>query len=222
MSLTTHRHAPDVKRQLYDAKESAYYGHVRHELVALVPEGNHRVLEIGCGEGGTLHALKRVGKAREICGIDIAATAVGLDRFLIADIERDPLPFEAESFDVILCADVLEHLVDPWTTVRTLTKLLRKGGWLVVSLPNFREIRNLFQIVVRGDFRYETSGIRDRTHLRFFCRRGMLGLLEQAELHVTDVRPNLSPRCRVANWLSLGLAEQFLAVQYLLVARKPE
>jgi len=213
-------------------KNRGYFGYERHDLVELIPAGPPgRVLEIGAGDGSTLAALKRTGKASEVVGVEIVSLPGGgqarkeIDRFIIADIEQQALGLPPGSFDVIICGDVLEHLRDPWQILGYLNGLLRRGGTFVISLPNIRYWRALGRIIL-GDFHYAPSGVLDRTHLRFFCRRNMLDLVRSAGLEIGKVEPSFLRQSelrgdRILNSLTLGLIEQFLAQQYLIVAEKP-
>jgi SAM-dependent methyltransferase len=178
-----------------------------------------------------LVALKRSGKAREVVGVELMAIPGGgqnrpeIDRFIIADIEQQRLDLEPESFDVVICGDVLEHLRDPWSALQYLSGFLRCAGIFVISLPNILYWRAFARIAL-GDFRYASSGVLDRTHLRFFCRKNMLDLVRSAGLDIRSVEPSfrrhqLLKKVRLMNALSLGLGERFWAQQYLIVAEKP-
>jgi 2-polyprenyl-3-methyl-5-hydroxy-6-metoxy-1,4-benzoquinol methylase len=215
----------------YAEKGSGYFNIDRHDLFQLVPSGSGRVLDIGAAEGSMLVALKQSGKAREVVGVELMAIPGGkqnrveIDRFIIADIEQQSLDLEPESFDVIICGDVLEHLRDPWSALQYLTGFLHHGGTFVISLPNILYWRAFARIVL-GDFRYAPSGVLDRTHLRFFCRKNMLDLVRSAGLKIRTVEPSfrrhqLLRSDRLMNALSLGIGERFLAQQYLITAEKP-
>ncbi len=216
----------------YDDKGAAYFAHSRQDLLALLPPGTvDAVLEIGAGDGATLHALKASGRARHVTGVELtrAADAAGhlavIDEFRVADVEQDTLPFAPASFDLLICADVLEHLRDPWAVLQGLVGFLRPGGVALISLPNIRYWRAL-HCILRGDFRYAPTGVLDRTHLRFFAKRNMQALIEGAGLVIEADRPSFLGqaqlrRDRQANALTLGLFEAFFAQQYLFRARKP-
>ena len=214
----------------YADAQSSYFAHTRHDVIGVIPaENTGRVLEIGCGRGHTLLALKKAGRATEVVGVELVdlprteAEIAGVDRYIICDIESSRLDLAAASFDVVICADVLEHLRDPWAAVVMLNGLLRQGGVLVASVPNVREVRTLYNLLVRGDFAYAQAGVLDRTHLRFFCKKNILELLTTAGGKVERVSDDLATRF---NWrarlhrLTFGLLEQFLVTQYLVVVRK--
>ena len=215
----------------YLEKTREYFNFDRQDILQLIPiEQPGRVLEIGAAEGSMLVALKRSGKAREVVGVELCAIPGGgqsreeIDRFIIADVEQKCLDLELESFDTLICADVLEHLRDPWGTLAYLTGFLRPGGTLVASLPNILYWRACVRILM-GDFRYASSGVLDKTHLRFFCKKNIVDLVRSAQLRILTVEPSFLrqqelKQDRVMNALSLGLAERFFAQQYLIVAEK--
>jgi SAM-dependent methyltransferase len=93
-----------------------------------------------------------------------------------------------ESFDLVVCADVLEHLVDPWETVRRLRSVAAPGGTPVMSVPNIRFYRALWKIGFGDGFRYETDGIFDVTHLRFFTRSTIESMVQDADWTLTRDR----------------------------------
>jgi len=148
-----------------------YYSNIRPEVVALIPPGTKRLLDVGCGEGKMSAEAKRLGVA-EAYGIEALdsvakkARAV-LDDVLISDIETAAIPWSG--FDCIVCADVLEHLRDPWATLRKLRALLSENGVLIASIPNIAHFSVVLRII-RDRFAYEDDGILDRTHLRFFTK----------------------------------------------------
>jgi 2-polyprenyl-3-methyl-5-hydroxy-6-metoxy-1,4-benzoquinol methylase len=211
-----------VKAEAYVQKDRDYFTYVRHDVIDLVPPGNHRVLEVGCGRGATLLTLKELGRARETIGLDISSFDAPLDRCLVGDIEEMELPIEPGTLDVIICADVLEHLVDPWKVVGRLAELLRPGGLLISSIPNFRCDLALVPVLLHGDFGYKDAGVMDRTHLRFFCKKNALALMQEGGLRIRHVGFDLTGKRKLALRLSLGLAEPFLVVQYLIVSEKPQ
>lgn len=113
-------------------------------------EGTLRVLDLGCGTGDVLEGLPR--DILKVTGVDfvpeMAATAASThptDRFAAADATR--LPFGGTTFDVITCLGVLEYIPDPQRVLEECARVLRPGGWLIVSFPNrsswFRTLSNL-------------------------------------------------------------------------------
>ena len=149
-----------------------YYSSARKDLQTMLPEKLGRVLDVGCGRGHLGADCKNLG-ASEVVGIEITeenaeAAKQRLDEVLCGNIESMDLPLAPGSFDTILCADVLEHLVDPWTTLRRLRDLLTPTGCVVASIPNIAHYSIILKLLT-GTWRYEDAGLLDRTHLRFFA-----------------------------------------------------
>lgn len=141
------------------------------------------VLDIGCA-GGVNAAWYRNHGAERLVGVEpdeASATraAARFDRVLTSSIE-DAIPSIGERFELIVCADVLEHLIDPWTVLRDLRTLAEPNGVLVISMPNIRFYRTLWRIAFGAGFRYEQSGILDSTHIRFFTRATLLEMVAEA------------------------------------------
>lgn len=90
-------------------------------------------------------------------------------------------------FDAIVFADVLEHVPDPASVLRAIRPLLAPGGWIVISVPNVSHIDVRLSLLA-GAFDYADTGLLDRTHLRFFTRKTLEQLLDEAGLVITDVR----------------------------------
>ena len=211
--------------ELYDSKSEGYYSGVRQSLIDLIPEGPNKIIELGCAKGYTLITARQAGKAAEIVGIDILTPEEShqrLDRYIKSESSDIVIDYPEDYFDVALCADVLEHLVNPWDAVRQLCRYLKPGGILIASLPNVRFYKTMMAIFLNGDFRYsEDGGILDNTHLRFFCKKNMRSLLTSAGLEVLSSHCKMSVAQRALTMLSGGLAEEFFVRQYTLVTRKP-
>lgn len=161
--------------------------HNAHGLVAsFVPDAS-RVLDIGCGFGQVASRLRlrgcritgvepdpvRRSTAAEYCERVMDGVAEGLDQ-----LDLDPA-----SFDAILFADVLEHLVDPWSALRDVQRFLKPTGQIVISIPNLANFGVRLNLL-KGEFRYQDFGIYDRTHLRFFTRATAEELVQSAGLRV--------------------------------------
>lgn len=207
-----------------------YYDSVRRDVLPAIPTDAQRMLEIGCGAGSTLGFLKDQGLCDWAGGVEfipeIAEQAqTRLDQVWIGDIERMDLDIPERSLDVILCLDVLEHLVDPWSVVRRLDVLLKPGGCIVASIPNVRNSKVVFPLFWRGEWTYQDYGVLDRTHLRFFVRRTAIELMECSGLQVDFIdylyqKMKRRRRRKILSFLTFGLWREFAAVQFLIRAVK--
>jgi 2-polyprenyl-3-methyl-5-hydroxy-6-metoxy-1,4-benzoquinol methylase len=216
---------------MYESKGQEYFTLCRMDMLEAIPgNGKNKILEIGAGSGETLLKAKALGLAEEVVGVELVRLGNGkqshpaIDRFIIGDVEQMDLPLEQNYFDVVLCGDVLEHLTDPWKTVKKLSTYLKPNGYFIASIPNIREIKTLLKIVLHGDFNYNVAGILDKTHLRFFCKKNMLALFEQSGLTVISIKSNLDILGKgkrvLLNKLTFRFFSEFLEGEYLLVAQK--
>lgn len=177
-----------------------YFGSDRPDVRALVPAEVTGVLDVGCGEGAFLGALATDRPGLRTIGIeaDPGAGQRGRDRGV--DIRTGLFPDALDGFDAavdcITFNDVLEHLEDPWVALERARALVGPGRWLVTSIPNLRNLDNLQELVVRGDFRYRPSGVLDVTHLRFFTRRSAERLLSETGWTVQSATPALPIKSR--------------------------
>lgn len=209
-----------------------YFATARTEILPWLPAHVARMLDLGCGAGATVAAVKHARDVGWAGGIELmpeqakAAEQV-CDRVWSGDINHLPIEDEiaAGSLDLVLCLDVLEHLADPWSVVVRLSALIAPGGRLIVSVPNVRNYRFIWRLLTRGDFRYRDFGLLDRTHLRFFTRATAVELAMGGNLKL--VCANCVQAWRAPDWrwalngLTRGRADELLAKQWLVVVERP-
>lgn len=218
---------------IYESKDESYYKGVREDLISLLPKNTtQKILEIGAGGGNTLVEIKSRGLASEVVGVDLfklkqsSQESSVIDKFIIANLETDTLDLPLNYFDIIIAGDVLEHLVDPWIVVKKLSIFLKKGGKLIISVPNIREITTMYKIFLKGDFDYNPKGgILDKTHLRFFCKKNVNQLFDLNDFHIDNIYSNLHilPIKGIrykTSIITFGVLDQYLTTQYLSIATK--
>lgn len=169
------------------ARRSAYESE-RSEILDLVPARARRVLDLGCSTGWLAAALKRRGDV-EVVGIErepayAAEARAHCDLVIEGDVAD--VPDELGRFDCLVAADVLEHLVDPWSALEAYVAMLDPGCRAIVSLPNVAHW-STFARLAGGSWPRLPEGIHDETHLRWFTRRDAIELLEGAGLQVEHV-----------------------------------
>ena len=204
-----------------------YYHFVRQEIKPLLPNTCNRILEVGAGAGATLRWLKGRYPKAETTAVEINTALLGelkqnADIAIIGPI--DETLSQLKRYDLILLLDVLEHLADSTTTLRTLSKLLSPGGRVIVSVPNIAHLSVSVPLLLFRRFNYHDAGILDRTHLRFFVEDTAIKLLNDANLRVTSglLSGIQGPRAKMLNSLSCGLLRHYLAKQYILCGQLDE
>jgi len=168
------------------------------KIVNLIPAGV-RVLEVGCAGGHVTGFLTREKDCRVI-GVELnseaaAAAEVYCDEMIVGDVEEGALDRVRGTFDVIVFADVLEHLRNPQGVLEESVHLLKEGGYLLISVPNVAHW-DVRKDLLFGRFEYTESGLMDSTHIRFFTQESIRRLIEGAgfEIEISDATHRL-PRC---------------------------
>ena len=159
------------------------------KIVSLVPPAT-RVLEFGCATGYMSQVLKdRLGCT--VVGIEIDRDAAAIaeqhtERVIVGDAEKIDYAAElaGEEFDVVLFADVLEHLKEPADVLRRVRPFVAENGVVVASIPNIAHA-SVRLALLGGEFRYREWGLLDDTHLRFFTRASIQDLFEETGYTVT-------------------------------------
>jgi 2-polyprenyl-3-methyl-5-hydroxy-6-metoxy-1,4-benzoquinol methylase len=154
--------------------------------LARMVEPSMRVLELGTGPGTVTRILH--SKGCKITGVEMDAETLAMcapfcERTLQANLE-DPTwhaSLAGEKFDVVMCADVLEHLRDPRPLLTLLPQFLNDTGCVMMSLPNATHL-TVVASLMSGRFPYQTKGLLDTTHLRFFGRDDIDALLRECGL----------------------------------------
>jgi len=160
-------------------------------VVRMVEEGK-RVLEIGAGPGSITRHLSGHRKCK-VVALELDETALKklsavCDKAYQANLNDPHWPeviSEEAAFDVVVAADVLEHLYDPYTVLKQMRWLLAKNGYVVLSIPHVGHAA-IHACLYDEDFEYRDWGLLDRTHIRFFGIKNIERLCEQAGLKIVQ------------------------------------
>jgi 2-polyprenyl-3-methyl-5-hydroxy-6-metoxy-1,4-benzoquinol methylase len=168
----------DPESEKYAFKEHPSTSHGRL-LARLAHREPLVVLDVGCGAGFLADRLRAQG--HRVTGIDAREPQGVRDRtdaFFVADLSAG-LPSELPgTYDVVILADVLEHLRHPEVLLDDVQRVLAPGGKVLVSLPNFAHWYPRARVTA-GAFDYDEQGILDEDHVRFFTRRTMRKLFNE-------------------------------------------
>jgi 2-polyprenyl-3-methyl-5-hydroxy-6-metoxy-1,4-benzoquinol methylase len=193
-------------------------------MLDFIPLHSKRVLEVGCGAGVFLSQLSARG-ALETWGIDLISQSELIfqpDFYLEGPIEDSISKLSAGAFDCIVLNDVLEHLVDPLNVLSHLTPLLSPNGRIVGSIPNVLHWSVLIALLVKRDWKYEDFGVLDKTHLRFFTRKSIVRMFEDAGLQIermVGINGRIGAKDFALLTISLGFLRESVPLQWAVVAK---
>lgn len=203
-------------------------GYGTHQAILDLIEPGERLLDVGAASG-YLAELAQTIKGARVVAVEPdpegcrEARARGL-QVLEGDI-TDLLDSGAVAglgpFDQILLADVLEHMAAPQDVLRRLVPLVVPGGTVIISVPNIAYAKARLRLLA-GRWRYEETGIFDRTHLRFFDHRSIMELARTAGLTVVHEIP-VGPAGYALGRRGLRLTRlrpSLLASQFVLLCRR--
>jgi glycosyltransferase involved in cell wall biosynthesis len=143
-----------------------------------------KVLDLGCADGALGQRIRTLG--HHVTGVDVErfdGVEERLDGFIQADLEHGIPDSVGGGYDIVLCADVIEHVRDPRQLLHDAGRLVAAGGSVIASVPNFGHWYPRTRTAL-GLFDYDRRGILDATHIRFFTRRSFEHLIDDAGLVV--------------------------------------
>jgi 2-polyprenyl-3-methyl-5-hydroxy-6-metoxy-1,4-benzoquinol methylase len=163
-------------------------------LFSLIPDGS-RVLDVGCSTGHFGAALQEL-KGCTVIGVDLNEADILEARKIlfdaqVLDITRDGAVESLGMFDVVVFADVIEHLVDPRGALRRIREILNEGGMVAYSIPHMGHLSVRLDLL-EGRFPYRELGLLDRTHLHYYDRAEINGVFDDAGFVVSREAPVVS------------------------------
>jgi glycosyltransferase involved in cell wall biosynthesis len=154
----------------YELKEGEISSHA--QIVAWI--GDHapaRILDLGCAGGQLAEELRKRGHT--VVGVDVEeheGVRERVDEFVLRDLDHGLGDAVQGPFDIVLAADVLEHVRSPERLLDDARALLGPGGVVLACVPNFGHWYARLRVLT-GTFAYERRGILDAGHVRFFTKR---------------------------------------------------
>lgn len=179
---------------LGDSNDYVYFEEPNQGVLKLFKKvgSNKKVLDVGCGYGNLGEILKK--QNNYVIGLDINQYAVEKAKNRIDEayccniIQQEDFAFlKKEDFDLIIFADVLEHLYDPWAILKKFSQYLKSGGYLIVSLPNITAWLIRLKLLF-GKFDYQETGILDKTHIRFFNKKNAKKLIQSCDFEIEQMQ----------------------------------
>lgn len=159
------------------------------------------MLDVGAATGFLGRALAQRGFT--VWGVEkdpeTARVASGCYKELVVGSLEELQEMPGAPFDIVLCGDVLEHLVDPLSALRKMISWLKHRGWLLACVPNVAFVHVRLALLF-GRFTYRGRGVLDASHLRFFTKRTFQDLLHEAGLEVVSIRGLPPPIPLVLPW----------------------
>jgi len=165
----------DLQKQFYDdggeMPDEVSGSRIEKSRKFLVESGAKKILDVGCANGAVLKPL--LDGTRDLHGVDISqflldkANANGI-KAVLHNLEVSPLPYADGTFDAVFCGETIEHQVDTDWLLSEINRVLKPGGFLVLTFPNIRTVLSLlmmafFNIPPMYAARYRAPHVRDFT-----------------------------------------------------------
>ncbi|MCY2954595.1 MAG: class I SAM-dependent methyltransferase [Planctomycetota bacterium] len=205
-----------------------YEDRARPDILRMIPPDGTVIGTVGCGTAATEAVLVQQG--RVVHGVDVAAQAIQKAKTRLTSARvvaaDDRAVFPDASLDGLILADVIEHMPLAWESLAAYTKAVRPGGWVVISVPNMRNLKVLSRFIIGGDWPEEPTGIFDATHLQVMSKRRLVRWCSRAGLRIEKWYDlYLSNRWKrttlqVLDALTLRLAHTWWLMELQLQARK--
>ena len=182
------------------------YSNINEAVLRNVPKGS-TVLDVGCGSGILGAELKKKGCTVYGLDYDVESLQIAktrLDYVMRVDIEKS-IPKLKKQFDVIIFADILEHMRFPDKVLKQYLSFLKQNGRIIVSLPNIANWTIRTKLLF-GNFTPTETGFLDKTHLKFYTLTTARRLLKNSGLSIVkiDLMPYFARFCiDFARWVGV-------------------
>jgi len=179
------------------------------DLLALIPKNSQRLIEVGCSSGALAREFKKLSPNTNYFGIEIDSNYAELAKRFCDDVEVLDIEKADDDFwrskadrDCWIFGDTLEHLQNPWLILKKIYEVAPIGSAVVACIPNVQHWSLQAKLSI-GDFRYENSGLLDRTHLRWFTRQTIVELFDQTGFAIEEGMPRIFDEPQREPFLSL-------------------
>lgn len=187
----------------------------------------NRLLDVGCGDGEKSHLIKQLGLVEEVYCVDIDENLLlkARKRNLLVykvDLNKDKLPFPDEFFDVTICLDVVEHIINLDNLFTEIWRVLKPKGVLVISTPNIQWIYHIIRLILGygpktsfGNAEYYGTDLYDHGHVHYFTARDLCKLLERYHFKVVMVRGTYNIDRRILGKIMKLASKNSILLRYL-------
>ena len=174
-----------------DTSKHQSYSDSRIDILKIISTTPNRVLDIGCSTGNLGKSIKDNFNSY-VVGVDSDLKSLTEAKSKIDEahhMDLDSFQNQFSNFDLIICADVLEHTKNPDKVLLELLKSLSSNGYVIISLPNIQHWTAIFNLII-GNWPQRERGIFDRTHLRFFTLSSIKELCSESGLKILRISRN--------------------------------
>lgn len=175
------------------------YANINQAVLRNITKDHNLILDVGCGTGLLGKEIKKLYPKAKVWGVDNSKETLNyatqrLDKVKFHNIELGTPSdfFDGTLFDVIIFADILEHVKNPNQVLKEYSLFLKNDGLLIISLPNIASW-TIRLLLLLGKFNYTETGILDKTHLHFYTLKTGKELIQTNNLLIEklDLTPNL-------------------------------
>jgi 2-polyprenyl-3-methyl-5-hydroxy-6-metoxy-1,4-benzoquinol methylase len=169
----------------------AYKQHRLKKILPYIPNKKLRVLDVACGESKLYEALAR-HRQIEYTGMDLSPVLVEKNKKKKYDVRvhdvTTPFPFPANTFDVVLATEIIEHVNDTDAMLQNIKRVLKKNGILVLTTPNAASLGDRARMLMGRTDSFEYH-IRPGAmgHIRYFDIRKMREIMKHNNLTIIKI-----------------------------------
>ena len=178
-------------------KQTAPTDIYNQQLFDLIPDTLQSIIEIGSGSGVLAKAIKHRSPATHYIGVELdpeysILSSRYCDLVLTDNIETPSKELRnfIQTTSAIVFSDVLEHLYNPWQTLKFLRSEISNECSIYASIPNIQHWSIIFGLI-SGNFDYADSGLLDRTHIRFFTKKTIISMFNDCGFEVKSISPRI-------------------------------
>ena len=191
------RYQEKVNDVLLPMKQTPLHDRYNPDLLKIIPDGLKKIVEVGCSSGALAKAYMANNPDCEYVGIEIDPEYATIARQFCSEVLTENIESISDEVfsklinaDAWIFGDALEHLYDPWKVLNRIKKYSPPGTLVLSCIPNAQHW-SLIANLALGTFRYQDSGLLDRTHIRWFTRLTMIELFESTGFSIIQGFPRI-------------------------------